>query len=210
MNDKINIIIASDEESVIKRWQAAVVKYGKIELGRSRKELIRLLDKTQSGQVFLDLNLPGLKGVEDAIGLINTHKQNHCLTFAALPDDNEGIRLLQSGARAYCNRYLAPPLLHRISELVSEGEVWLGASIMEKLIRQIRPTDSQKAPDSLKDLTEREMGIATLVAEGANNKVIAQNLDISERTVKAHMTSIFHKTDTKDRLQLALLVKSLG
>ncbi|MES9812798.1 MAG: helix-turn-helix transcriptional regulator [Candidatus Thiodiazotropha sp.] len=71
--------------------------------------------------------------------------------------------------------------------------------------------DQAREPDiesTLSKLTDREREIAQLVGSGDSNKVIAKKLDITERTVKAHLSSIFRKTSTKDRLQLGLLINS--
>jgi DNA-binding NarL/FixJ family response regulator len=62
--------------------------------------------------------------------------------------------------------------------------------------------------DELDDLSERELDVAQYVSKGLSNKQIAFEMDITERTVKAHLTSIFKKTNTKDRLSLALLAQT--
>lgn len=209
MNVKNSIIIASNEESVIQRWREALGENAIITTANSWQELIGKLNTIKPDQYFLDLKLPGLQGLSGALELIPEHRRHLCLAFTALPVDDEGIQLLKSGARAYCNRFIAPSLLKTISDLVAAGEVWLGASIMERLIRSIEEPEAKSADNPLEELTDREREIALHISRGANNKVIASDLGISERTVKAHLTSIFGKTDTKDRLQLALLVKEV-
>jgi len=209
-NSEAAILLASNDDGVLSRWREATAiatPGGPPLVARSRQELVARLDTACPGQYFLDLKLPGLKGLTGALGLIPRHPRSLCLAFSAIPFDEEGIQLLKAGARAYCNRYIAPHLLARIGELVAGGEIWLGASIMERLIRRIEelPTRGPKSP--LGDLTEREREIAIRVSRGGSNKVIARDLGISDRTVKAHLTSVFAKTGTKDRLQLALLVK---
>ena len=94
------------------------------------------------------------------------------------------------------------------------GEVWIRRSLTAQLLEQLgermrTATLSRKSEaDLLAELTKREREIASLVARGENNKIIARNLDITERTVKAHLTEIFRKLGVTDRLKLAVLISS--
>jgi DNA-binding NarL/FixJ family response regulator len=90
---------------------------------------------------------------------------------------------------------------------VAAGQVWVGAPIMDRLIQRIQPTENDAKTALLEKLTDREREIAELIGQGLGNKMIARQLDISERTVKAHLSAIFQKTGVKDRLQLALRIK---
>ncbi|MBU0499237.1 MAG: response regulator transcription factor [Gammaproteobacteria bacterium] len=209
MNDKKRVIFASDDQGVLDRWQSALEGQAGIKICRSRQDLTGALDTLKPDQYLLDLRLPGLRGLTGALGLIPRHSRCHCLAFSAIPIDDEGIQLLKAGARAYCNRFIAPQLLQNISQIVASGEIWLGASIMERLIRGLAEPKALSPDNPLIELTDRERDIAVRVSRGASNKTIARDLDISERTVKAHLTSIFGKTKARDRLQLALLVKQI-
>jgi len=209
VNVKNTIILAGNEQAVIERWNEALGDSAIVSTAVSLQDLIDKLESIKPDQFFLDLKLPGLDGLSGAVELIPRYRTNLCLAFSAMPVDNEGISLLRAGARAYCNRYIAPSLLIKISELVAAGEVWLGASIMEQLIQRIAEPETRGTENPLAELTDREKEIAVRVSKGTANKDIASDLTISERTVKAHLTSIFGKTGTKDRLQLALLVKEV-
>lgn len=209
MNVKNTIILASSEQGIIDRWQEALGDNALVSTADSVLDLVGKLESIKPDQYFLDLNLPGLKGVAGALELIPRYSANLCLAFSAIPTDDEGIRLLKAGARAYCNRFIAPILLEKITHLVAAGEVWVGASIMEQLIQRIAEPEEKGDENPLAELTDREKEIAISVSKGASNKAIADELDISERTVKAHLTSVFSKTGAKDRLQLALLVKEV-
>ena len=209
MNVKNTIILASTEQAIIERWNEALGDSAIVSTADSLQDLVGKLESIKPDQFFLDLNLPGLNGLNGAVDLIPRYRANLCLAFSTKPVDSEGINLLRAGARAYCNRYIAPSLLIKISELVAAGEVWLGASIMEQLIRRIAEPQNRGPENPLAELTDREKEIAVRISKGTTNKDIATDLDISERTVKAHLTSIFGKTGTKDRLQLALLVKEV-
>lgn len=123
---------------------------------------------------------------------------------------DETLVVLACGARGYTDITATPEELHAAALAVANGGFWVGNDFMQSLIQAT--TTLPYAPDARTDilhqLTSREDQVANLVAKGMSNKIIAQRLDITERTVKAHLSSIFQKTATRDRLQLALLVNS--
>ncbi len=171
--------------------------------------LLRLLTSAKPEIVLLHLSLPQLGGRSGVVALRRDHPNKRFLVFADQPVEAEGLLLLQAGVYGYCNTYMAPGLLARAVEAVQEGEVWVGWNLMQRLIKGLGATvtvECDQAGGVLDKLTEREREIAQHIAGGASNKVIASSLDITERTVKAHLSTIFRKTETRDRLQLALLV----
>jgi two-component system nitrate/nitrite response regulator NarL len=126
------------------------------------------------------------------------------------PKDNEAFALLARGARGYCHVAAAPAQLRLVANTVKHGGFWLPPSLMRTfmasasgLVAQI----SAPAVASLDSLTKREQQVAKAVAEGLSNKEIAERLNISERTVKARLTTVFQKLDVRDRVQLALLLR---
>lgn len=172
-------------------------------------ELQRLLASARPEVVLLHLSLPQLGGCSGAMALRRAYPKARLLVFADQPDEVEGLLLLQAGVYGYCNTYMAPVLLARAAKAVQEGEVWVGWNLMQRLIKGIGAgvaIGSDQAGGVLDNLTERKREIAQHIAGGASNKAIASSLGITERTVKAHLSTIFRKTDTRDRLQLALLV----
>lgn len=130
--------------------------------------------------------------------------------FSDRPDDQEGVVCLQLGCVGYANTYITPLRMKAAMEAVESGLVWIGTSLMQHLIKGLASAESQEAAPVnplLDGLSNREYQVARLVAEGLQNNEIAVQLDITERTVKAHLSSIYTKTRTKGRLSLALLMK---
>ena len=128
------------------------------------------------------------------------------------PRDEEGMGALRAGVSGYCNGYASPAVLQQVAETVLQGGVWLGQSLLQKLIAttaQSLPKLAAVSSDWTLSLTEREVMVARAVASGASNKEIADQLNITERTVKAHLTAAFEKLKVRDRLQLTLLVSGI-
>lgn len=126
------------------------------------------------------------------------------------PNDEQAKRALSAGAKGYCHSLASTKQLSEIAVVVSNGGLWLGPGILQSLLnntRQIGLTLPQ-SPESepLQALSKRERDVATRVAKGFTNLEIADDLNISERTVKAHLTFIFKKLQTRDRIHLALYI----
>lgn len=134
--------------------------------------------------------------------LIRSNASARIVAMAARPRIEEGVALLQAGARGYANRYMDPAILKVAIETVQNGEIWAGAEVISYLLRHQIP--AQVTPAAAHQLSERELEVAQLVQAGLSNKGIAQRLGITERTVKSHLNAAYGKTGSKSRLQLAL------
>ena len=127
------------------------------------------------------------------------------------PSDNEALVAFAGTARGYCNSHAAPAILQQVGMVVHQGGIWIGESLMKRLVAQ---TDNLVAAPSdensrrVEALTPRELEVAQAVASGGSNREIAHRLGITERTVKAHVSAILDKLEVRDRLQLALLLKA--
>jgi two-component system NarL family response regulator len=125
------------------------------------------------------------------------------------------LSLFKSGVRGYCRNDIDPQLLKRVVVAVELGELWIRRSLMARLVDELGMRVIVGAKDKhtilarLALLTAREHQIASVLAAGRTNKEIAKQLDISERTVKAHVSEIFRKVGIGDRLKLALLLASV-
>ncbi|PKO79715.1 MAG: DNA-binding response regulator [Betaproteobacteria bacterium HGW-Betaproteobacteria-13] len=133
------------------------------------------------------------------------------VVISGTPGQIEGLQALEAGARGYCHAYATPAMLREVAVVVLHGGLWVGPELMARAIRATSaggvPTDLSSV-DALASLTEREREVALAVARGLTNKEVAAALDITERTVKAHLSAIFEKLAVRDRMQLALKMSS--
>lgn len=129
------------------------------------------------------------------------------IAMTAIENPQEARRALEEGASGYVHYLAASEVLVQVAQVVATGGMWLGADLMRQLVlatARIAPVvNSPKVDLSL--LTSREKAVAELVAAGKSNKEVARDLDITERTVKAHLGSVFEKLQVRDRLQLVLV-----
>jgi DNA-binding NarL/FixJ family response regulator len=126
------------------------------------------------------------------------------------PTDEEALDCFALGVRGYCNTHAVPELLQRVADVVLQGGLWIGETLMQRLLqgtaRMPLPAPVGAPSDWAAQLTDREREVAQAVAEGASNKEVARQLGITERTIKAHTGAIFEKLGVRDRMQLALVV----
>lgn len=203
------IICATDREDIRNRWFEGLAGHRQVREVRSLEGLEGELASADIQLVLLHLGLPGLAG--DGVGMLRQRHPNvPVFCFSDMPENREGLLLLRHGISGYANSFMNPALLARAVDVVESGQVWLGQRLMQALIGSVANgglPDAAEESAELQRLTDRERQIVKVLAEGASNKIIARRLDITERTVKAHLTSIFEKTGTHDRLELALLVQ---
>ena len=136
------------------------------------------------------------------------------IAISDAPGDQQGLDALRAGVVGYCNGHAAPAVLRQVADTVLGGGLWVGQSLLQRLLSGIARVAAKKfIPPQLSDwatgLTEREIEVARAVATGIGNKEIARRLNITERTVKAHLGSVFEKLKLRDRMHLTLLVNGV-
>lgn len=132
------------------------------------------------------------------------------VAMTLIPSADEAVTALNAGARGYCHALAAPEMLRQVALVVCNGGIWLGPDLMARAagaFAQAITPGTRPALDVFEALTPRERAVALQVAEGAANKEIARRLNITLRTVKAHLSAIFDKLGVRDRLQLVVAVR---
>lgn len=129
------------------------------------------------------------------------------------PSEEEAYQVIQAGAYGYCHAFAAPTQLVEVATVVAHGGIWVGPQVLQRILKAgvaaANPNSQPTAPDILGLLSKREKMVATHVSRGASNKEIAEALQITERTVKAHISVMFEKLLVRDRVQLALKLNNV-
>lgn len=136
------------------------------------------------------------------------------LLMTRQPDPAEMNRALACGARAYLPVLSNAKVVSQAAESVNSGGLWFPEDLLGSLLRLVSGALEQAGREAqevdLSMLTGREQEVARFAAKGESNRLIAQALGITERTVKEHMGAVFRKLGVKDRMQLMLLVTGQG
>lgn len=204
----MKIVLCSAKDAVRERWYALLVDQGySLYQSSSMEELESLIRRNEEYLLLIHQQFAELRGISSMCS------NSDFLEFFFLsdaPNQAEGLSLLQMGAVGYANTYIAAGRLTEAIKAVVTGRVWFEQAIILRLIQMInRSSRPEEVPDNriLGGLSEREKEIALLIVEGLSNQAIGEKLFISERTVKAHLGSIFRKTGAKNRLNLAMMIQ---
>ena len=131
------------------------------------------------------------------------------VVLANAPNQAEAFYAMSMGVVAYAHAYSPAFVLTEIKTVISHGGVWLGPDLLKRIIEvstSLAGNHAEQVNQHLKALTKREKEVAVEAAKGLSNKEIARMLKITERTVKAHLSSTFERLGAKDRLHLALML----
>ena len=189
----------------IQSWQAAFPS------AQLSAEVPDTLTHASASMVFwLHMNEDRQHWMQNAVKRITQrYAQAKIVVLANSPDQAEALYALSLGAVGYSHAYAAAETLNEIRTVNAHGGVWLGNELLQKLIEvstKLVGNQPEHVDGLLSQLTKREKEVAIEAAKGLSNKEIARILTITERTVKAHLASIFERLQVKDRLQLALML----
>lgn len=164
-----------------------------------------------AGAGVIWLLLPVGQGVEAMVaGSTALRDHRPFVVLSDTPSEEEALAALTLGASGYCNGHAAPQVLQQVASVIENGGVWVGQGLMQRLLVATSRLAIPNESDSWrKVLTAREQETAQLLAKGGSNKEIARQLDITERTVKAHVGAMLEKLGARDRLQLSLIINGI-
>jgi NarL family two-component system response regulator LiaR len=157
--------------------------------------------------VLMDLVMPGMGGV-DAIGALReVRPEARVLVLTSFLDDEKLFPAVRAGAAGYLLKDVEPAELVRAIRTVDAGEALLHPAVAARLMEEFAETERPVAEEAL---TAREREVLELIARGLPNKLIARDLQIAEKTVKTHVSSILSKLGLTDRTQAALYAVRRG
>ncbi len=199
----IRVLIAEDQ-SLVRRGLVAIVNMEDcatvIGEAADGAEAVTMWRALRPDVVLMDLRMPQLDGL-DAIRMIRAEDPRAAIVILTTYDHDEDVYAgLRAGARAYLLKDVQPEELFQCMRAVHRGETYMQSKIAAKLALRV-----QEEP-----LTDREVQILGLLAEGKSNKAIAQALAISESTVKSHLKSLFTKLDATSRAEAISLAARRG
>lgn len=209
----LNLLLCSRSETVRTRWIKPLTGGRRIYQAASFDELQSIHRRFRIDIILLHRSMVDVAQLRE---ISKNRGDSRVFVLSDKPEDADGLLCLQLGCVGYANTYISPGRLEAAVDAIASGLVWVGSSLMQHLIHGLGAGGLKEAEnrepgggenDLSKTLSAREYQIAGLVAEGLANTEIADQLGITERTVKAHLSSIYTKTQTKGRLNLALQMK---
>lgn len=151
-----------------------------------------------------------LAGTPNWLELVKKYSQQRLLVIVMTNEleINQLRSALAAGARGYVEALATKVIIEQVLETICSGGIWLPGQLLSNLVGALSNTPLKYARTCELDLlTKRERQVVDIVVTGATNKQAAESLNITERTIKEHMGSIFNKLKVRDRIQLMLVVK---
>lgn len=155
--------------------------------------------------ILLDLNMPGMNGLETLVRLREKALSGHVVVFSVYDHEDDVVSALKNGADGYLLKDMEPEDLLASLHQAASGKMVLSETLMPILAASLRE-NRQGSDRSIQQLTPRERDILKLLAQGLANKVIARQLSITESTVKVHVKHLLKKRKLKSRVEAAVWV----
>jgi two-component system nitrate/nitrite response regulator NarL len=206
---KRSVLLADDDpivREVVRTKLSAGSEFQVIGEATDGKSAIEQVEQLHPDVLLLDLLMPNLPGIDALQELSARHSQVHTIVFSASVGPQQIVQALQLGARGILSKKSIAQLESAIRSVIS-GNYWVEGreeTSIGKILADISASIGAETQTRSFGLTNREIEVITLVTEGCSNREIASRLNITEDTVKRHLTNIFDKVGMSTRLELAL------
>ena len=205
----IRVLIA-DDHMVVREGLRAILEAAPdlIPVGEATDgaEAVQLVGETTPDVVLMDLRMPGVDGIEAIRQIRAQYPGVQVVILTTYDEDDYIVRGLRAGARGYLLKDSGRKVLFEAIRAAARGESLLPPEVIAKVVANLQGPQRVEA----ETLSKRENQVLTLLAQGAPNKEIALELGISERTVKAHVTSIFNKLGASSRAEAVAIAMRSG
>jgi two-component system, NarL family, response regulator NreC len=169
----------------------------------SGQEAFELVRKLKPDVVIMDVAMPGITGIEATRQIKEAYPETAVLALTMYEDEQYFFEMLHAGASGYIPKRAAPDDLVAAIRVVSQGNVFLYASLARYLVNEVvNQTDAGLPASAGEKLTPREHEVLTCIAEGQTNREIAEKLVISPKTVDRHRENIMRKLNMHNRVEL--------
>jgi len=212
--DKIRILLADDHALVREGTRELLEREEDLEVvaeAGDGEEAVRLAKSQRPDVAIVDIAMPKLSGIEATKQIKALCPATAVLILTAYDDDQYIYALLEAGAAGYLLKNVRRRDLIEAVRAVNAGESVLHPVIARKVLdRLARPSDKPSEDGTLEPLTERELEVLKLAAKGMSNRDIARHLNLSIRTVQAHLSTVFNKMQVGSRTEAVVQALQRG
>lgn len=212
MADQISILITDDHALVRQgvrdflELQPDLTVVGEADSGEAA---VRMARELAPDVVLMDLVMPGIGGVEATRQVKQASPRSQIIVLTSYHEDEYIFPALRAGALSYVLKDIGPEELADTIRKAARGESILHPRVAARVVQEVRGARNE-APNLFTELSDRELEVLRLIADGLSNAEIARKLVISEKTVKGHVSNILGKLHMLDRTQAAVLAWQQG
>jgi len=200
----IRVLLVDDHEMVRMGLAAFLATTPDIEVvgeADNGKEGVRLARELKPDVILMDLVMEEMDGIEATKQITKENPEAKIIVLTSFVDDEKVYPVIEADAMSYLLKTTRAPQIAEAIRAAYKGESVLEAKVTNKMMQRMRAKE-EKLPHE--DLTERELEVLRLIAEGKTNQEIADQLVIGIKTVKTHVSNILAKLDVEDRTQAAI------
>jgi DNA-binding NarL/FixJ family response regulator len=212
-NKRIRVLVADDHPLFRKGIRSLLESMADIEVvgeASNGRQAVEMAAELQPDVVLMDLQMPEGGGLSATREIANAHDDVHILVVTLFDDDDSVFAALRAGAQGYILKDAEEGEMMRAIRAVGEGEAIFSPAIASRLMDFFASSRAVVPEEVFPELTEREREILTLIARGQTNADIADQLSISLKTVRNHVSNIFGKLQVVDRAQAAIKAREAG
>jgi len=211
--DTLRILIADDHPLFRKGMRtllAATIDAEVVGEATTGQEAIELADTLQPDVILMDLQMPGINGIEATRQIVHASPHIRILVVTLFEDDSSVFAALRAGARGYILKDAKEEEIVRAIRAVGSGEAIFSPAIATRLMDFFAAKHPGVSKEIFPTLTEREREILQLIARGSTNSDIAKQLGLSVKTVNNYVSNIFSKLQVVDRAQAIIRARDAG
>jgi DNA-binding NarL/FixJ family response regulator len=207
-------VIICDDQAIIRDGLELLLKLEKdvevVGLAQDGAEAVELVNSKTPDLILMDLKMPGMNGVEATRQIRTRHPEIKVLVLTTYDDDEWVFDAIRAGASGYLLKDTPREKVIEAIQGTVAGDSFVDPAVTGKLLAQVASKQEQPTSVITSQLTDREVDVLRLIARGLNNATIAEQLHLSEGTVRNHVSAIFTKLDLTDRTQAAILAIKHG
>ncbi len=166
-------------------------------------EAVRAVERLRPDVVLMDIRMPGEGGIEATHAIATRFPQTKVVMLTSYADDELVVRSIRAGAVGYVLKQVDNAELLRAIEAAARGEALLDPATTARLLARVRETERKVEEDAFRELSNREMDVLAPLARGKTNAEIGQLLNLSEKTVSNHVSTMLEKLQLSNRIELA-------
>lgn len=212
-SEPVRVLLADDHAIVRKGIREFLEEDGEVVVvaeAASGAEAVRLAGELRPAVAVLDVQMPGMNGIEATRQIKANYPEIRVLILTAYDEDPYVFALLRAGADGYVLKNADPDDLVRAVKAVAGGGKVLAPDIAAKVVAQMITGKPEAANEQVEPLTERELDVLRLAAQGLTNKAIAAELSLSDRTIQGHLANIYGKLGATSRTEAVTKALKLG